>query len=203
MKVTPLLPDWITDADVPGYVSAHSLCPGETRLYGTESLYGDWSGEVLLLAKDYGPSRILHDRLSEGDPRPYRHEPKMITNRRLQRLAEPFVDLGLLYGSALANMLRDDGHVTGTLPNRREAVAYGVKVTRFVCGHMPALRRIVCLGHEAWEVASAALCLEGDWKAHRDAGEPLGPLVAAFHPAARVSLEAMSGPWQALQRYAA
>ena len=49
---TPALPDWIRDADVSGYVAAHQLCVGESRLFGTESLYGDWNGAVLLLAKD-------------------------------------------------------------------------------------------------------------------------------------------------------
>ena len=44
MSSTPPLPEWVTDAKVDGYASAHRLCPGETRLDGTESLYGDWVG---------------------------------------------------------------------------------------------------------------------------------------------------------------
>ena len=54
MCSTPPLPNWITEADVPGYVAAHRLCPGEPRLFGTESLYGDWGavGAVPLLACD-------------------------------------------------------------------------------------------------------------------------------------------------------
>jgi hypothetical protein len=43
-----------------------------------------------------------------------------------------------------------------------------------------------------------ALGLEGDWRAHRDSGEPLGPLVAAYHPSARVSRERMGRPWEVL-----
>jgi hypothetical protein len=153
---------------------------------------------VLLLAKDFGPSRILRARIAAGDPRPYRHDPGMRANVRLCELASPVEHLGLLYGSALANLLRDDGRVSGALPNRDGALAYGVEVARFVVERMPALRWVVCLGLEAWECACVALGLEGDWRAHRDSGEPLGPLVAAFHPSARVSRERMGRPWEVL-----
>jgi len=203
MKSTPPLPDWIRHARVRGYVTAQQLCPGEPRLYGTESLYGDWEGEVLLLAKDFGPSRILLERIASGDPRPYRHSPEMLTNRRLQRLAEPLANRGILYGSALGNLLRADGRVSGSLPNRRAALDYGTVVTRFVVERMTSLQWIVCLGREAWEVASSDLGVEGDWRAQRDAGEPLESLVAAYHPAARITLEAMARPWEALLRLAA
>ena len=199
----PPLPTWITDADVPGYVVAHRLVQGEPRLFGTESLYGSWGGSVLLLAKDFGPTRIVRDRIAAGDPRPYRHEPGMRANRQLQRLAQPVEGMGLLYGSALGNLLRDDGWVSGALPNRAAALAYGVEVIRFVLEHMPARRWVVCLGREAWKVATAALGVEGDRQAHREAAEPLGQLVAAFHPSARVTREALVGPWEALLRRAA
>jgi hypothetical protein len=184
---TPPLPGWIREASVPGYENAHQLCPGEPRLYGTESLFGDWGGKVLLLAKDFGPSSIVRGRIAAGDPRPYRHEPRMRANRRLVQMAEPIQHLGLLYGSALANLLRADGRVSGTLPNRTAAMAHGVAVLRWVLGQMPALRRVVCLGAEAWECGCAAIGLVGDWREHRESGEPLGPLVAAYHPSARVS----------------
>ena len=203
MNSTPTLPDWIRRADVPRYVAAHELCPGETRLYGTESLYGDWGGQVLLLAKDFAPSCLVRDRISDGDTRPYRHEPGMRTNLALQRRVEQVQHLGLLYGSALGNLLRDDGQLSGSLPNRPAAIAYGTEVTRFVIDNMPALRVVMCLGQEAWDVATAAFQIEGTWQEHRDSGEPLGPLVAAYHPAARVSGDRMAGPWDALARRAA
>ena len=87
MPLTPQLPAWITQADVDGYVNAHQVLPGETRLYGTENLYGDWNGRVLLLAKDFAPSKALQTRLAEGDARPYRHEPGLRTNVRLELMA--------------------------------------------------------------------------------------------------------------------
>ncbi|MGH7287592.1 MAG: hypothetical protein ACREI8_06185 [Myxococcota bacterium] len=181
-------------------MTAHELCPGETRLFGTESLYGDWGGRVLLLAKDFASSCFVRRRIEGGEPRPYRHECRMITNRRLVELARPLEELGLLYGSALANLLRDDGKITGALPNRAEALEYGARVLRFVLAHMPARRWVVCLGDDAWDCATRALGLEGDWRARRESAEPLGPLVAAFHPAARVSRERLSKPWKMLER---
>jgi hypothetical protein len=198
MRGTPSLPCWITKAAISGYENAHVLCPRETRLYGTESLYGDWDGAVLLLAKDFAPSRIVHDRIRDGDPRPYRHEKTMRTNRRLEGLAAPYEDQGLLYGSALANLLRADGMLSGTLPNRDAAIAYGAQVFQFVIEHMPNLTKVVCLGQDAWDCACLATGLHGNWAARRDAGQPLGRLGAAYPPAARVALATIERPWRAL-----
>jgi len=126
----------------------------------------------------------------------------MLANRRLRELAAPVIARGLLYGSALANLLREDGVVSGALPNREEALVYGARVLGFVFEGMPALRWVACLGLEAWDCACSALKLDGDWRAHRDSGAPLGPLIAAFHPSARVSTARMAAPWEALVRRA-
>lgn len=184
---------------MPGYATAHELCPGEPRLYGTESLYGDWNGRVLLLAKDFAPSRLLRCRIRAGVHRPYRHEPEMRTNKTLIRLAGPHEHMGLLYGSALANLLRDDGQLSGSLPNREQALAYGTEVLRyFVIENMPRLESIVCMGAEAWKCASRATGVAGDWQEYRDSGKRLGKLVAVFHPAARVAKARMEAPWTLL-----
>jgi len=198
MIATPPLPTWIREARVPDYVTAHALCPQETRLYGTESLYGDWSGQVLLLAKDFAPSQLLRQRIDAGDARPYRHEPSWRTNKRLRRFAHLHQKQGTLYGSALANLLRDDGERSGELPHREEAMEYGTRVLRSVVERMPRLCWIMCLGQDAWECACREANVEGAWREHRDRGLPLGRLIAAFHPAARVSKERMERPWQIL-----
>src|SRR5262245_25967632 len=109
MLRTPLLPDWIRNADVHGYVAAHQLCPTETRLFGTESLYGDWGGRVLVLAQDFGPMRMVLDRIASCNARPFSHKDGMRTNDRLQHLAGPLCAAGLVYGSALGNLLRCHG----------------------------------------------------------------------------------------------
>jgi hypothetical protein len=189
MSAPPVLPCWIRNTRVDGYRVAHEICPDETRLYGTEDLYGNWNGRVLLLAKDWGPSCILGRRLMCGDPRPYYHGPKMKANRPFVAFAGPHAHLGLRYESALANLLRDDGRTRGTLPKRDAAIEYGIRATRFTVDHMPNLRWIVCMGNEAWECATGALGLQGDWRPHRDSGTPLDRLIAAFHPSARISRE--------------
>jgi uracil-DNA glycosylase len=71
-------------------------------------------------------------------------------------------------------------------------------VLEFVIEHMPNLERIVCLGHESWECATAAEGVSGEWQQHRDSGTRLGRLVAAYHPAARVSTARIAAAWQAL-----
>src|SRR5262245_35582197 len=202
---TPALPQWILEAQVLGYSTAHRVLPDETRLYGTESLYGDWNGSVLLLAKDFAPSRILHERMAVRHPRPYSHEPELGTNKRLIRFAgnlarsDDPANCGMLYGSALANLLRDDGNFSGSLPNRPQAMKHGVDVLRFVVERMPNLSTIVCMGEEAFEVTAAVLEVPVRW---RDRGEMSGPLRAGTlaisvvpHPAARLSYAQHEAAW--------
>jgi hypothetical protein len=43
------------------YTNIYELYPNERRLYGTESLFGDWDGELLLLAKDFAPARLIEE----------------------------------------------------------------------------------------------------------------------------------------------
>lgn len=204
--MTPAIPDWIRSAEVPGYVNAYTLVPNETRLYGTESLYGDWNGRVLLLAKDFACSDLVRRRIDNNDSRPYRHEPGLMTNKRLQRYAAPVTrsndhfTCGLLYGSALANLLRDDGKMSGALPARSNALAYGARVLAFTVEHMPNLEAIVCLGQEAWDCCDIAFGLPCDWKTARGDVQVFEArslrFVAAFHPAARISSEQAARPWE-------
>ena len=203
---TPPLPPWIREASVDGYLTAHALLPDETRVYGTESLYGDWEAPALLLAKDFAPSKVLHERIAAGDPRPYHHEPGLRTNARLESLAAPLLrgqaptDSGLLYGSALANLLRNDGIWSGALPNRREAMAYGERVLSFTLEHMPRLEAIVCMGREAWEATAACLGRAERWEDVRAREGDLRvdgvQLLVVPHPAARISDANQEQAWR-------
>ncbi len=204
--MTPPLPSWIREHRVPGYSNALALLPRETRLFGTEDLYGDWNGRALLLAKDFACSQLVRDRIRRGDPRPYRHSPQLRTNTVLCRQAEPLrvgptaTTCGLLYGSALACLLRDDGRMSGALPFREPAMAFGSRVLGFVVEHMPRLQAVVCLGEDAWQCAMRALDFDGDWRASRDSGMVVNAgqikVIAAYHPAARVSRERAAAPWR-------
>jgi hypothetical protein len=192
---TPPLPSWIRTEQVRGYTNAHArLGPTVTRLYGTETLYGDWGGSTLLLAKDFYRSSILDDRADEPDP--YRggvgNESKTnkILKHRLRLLGRGEGPDGFLYGSALANLLRDDGEPSGRLPNWIAARDYGVRVLReFVVPNMPRLDLIVCMGREAEKVVAVAAGIDAAVARIRRVYVP--------HPAAWGSPERREAEWRA------
>lgn len=180
--MTPQIPDWIRHSRVNGYRNIYELCPEETRVYGTESLCGDWSGDVLLLLKDFASSDHVKEKIARGE-RGFSHTPKLPTNRRLNHLLSPVrltaqpETCGVLYGSALAGLLRDDGEMSGDLSNRREAMENGVRVLRWVVDQMPCLRIIVPLGVEACETTEKALGRYGDRDKLRKQPRPDGRLM--------------------------
>jgi hypothetical protein len=194
MLPTPPIPDWIRSFRAKSYTNIYQLQPDETRLYGTESLYGDWDAQLLLLAKDFAPSRLIHKRIDAGEARPYHHTdwikepcaPGAATNRNLHHLAHQ-IAVPKLYGSALAGLLRDDGKVSGSLADMTELGQFISEVLNFTIRHMPNLRAIACLGADAWSCATAALgCPDADWRQHREARQPLTVngtvLFALAHP---------------------
>ena len=185
--MTPPLPDWILDFCCERFTNIYQLCPGETRLYGTESLYGDWEGDVLLLAQDFASRTLVERRIAKGDPRPYRHKPDMKTNQNLVELAEP-MRCGMLYGSALAGLLRNSASNSGSLPPIDPIKPHLIQVLEFVRMHMPNLRGVACLGCLAWELLAEAFGVDaGDWGEHLNQRNPIqtdGILVfAQAHPA--------------------
>jgi hypothetical protein len=211
MRTTPIIPAEIRDYRAGAYTNIYQLCPDEPRLYGTESLYGDWDAELLLLAKDFAPSALIRHRLAAGDPRPYRHtnwllEPKTAgaaTNRNLERLARR-LDCRKLYGSAMAGLLRDDGHVSGALPEMRGIAPFLADVLRFTLAHMPNLRAIACLGADAWHLALASFQLVPiDWAGQRATRRPVqvnGLLLFALpHPSRTPGgAETVRADWDAM-----
>lgn len=202
MADTPPLPVWIREAHVDGYTPAHRIVGAETRLFHTEELYGDWSGTVLLLAKDFYRSSVLFRRAAAGDARPYRLDPDCLTNRMLRPHTDRLRDQGLLYGSALANLCRDDGRIGGPLPNWSQARAYGARVLGFVREHMPRLRVIVAMGQEAMAVAATVLGAEiARSDLHTARVVPVDGLrvVVVPHPVARLEPGAHDEAWSAVE----
>lgn len=170
---TPTIPEWIKSFRTPSYTNIYELIPKETRLYGTESLYGDWSGELLLLAKDFAPRTIINERLQDGDLRPYRHSPKAPTNKNIIEYTSPF-QCGILYGAALVGLLRNDGNMSGALPDRKQVWPFACESLRFVVDQMPNLRAIACLGSDAWRCVTDAYGVTGaDWREHREQQRPV------------------------------
>lgn len=206
--MTPPIPVSIREHQLEGYINALTRLPQETRLFGTESLYGDWNGRCLLLAKDFACSRELENQIASR-PRGYSHKPGLRTNIILQRLvkrwsaSESPTHCGILYGSALGPLCRADDKMSGTLPNRVRALGFGQHVVRFTIEHMPQLRVIVCLGREAWECVSAVTGVSNPWASARDSGQAYMwkgiSIIAAYHPAARVTTQKRDVPWMAVK----
>lgn len=168
MLPTPPIPDWIRSFRHPHYTNIYELLPDETRLYGTESLFGDWSARLLLLAQDFAPRDFVLDRIRNNDPRPYRHEPDLRTNKHLAKYA---ADIGvpMLYGSALACLLRNSPGFRGTLRDLNSVMPFARDVLRFTMENMPNLRAIACLGQLAWRTTNEALRTDaGPWREHRE-----------------------------------
>jgi hypothetical protein len=210
---TPTIPESIRLFRTSSYTNIYELCPAETRLYGTESLFGDWDGELLLLAKDFAPEKLVRERLERKESRPYRHtdwvrEPRVVgamTNRNLHALAGR-VNCRKLYGSLLAGLLRKDGKTSGALPDERAIHAYVRDVLKFVIDHMPNLRAIACLGVDAWRYAADLLGYTGaEWHEYREKRISLKAkrvrLFALAHPSRYCGGKAkVEEDWQVMSR---
>ena len=195
-----------------GYRNIYELLPNETKIYGTETLYGDWDAELLLLAKDFAPVDLVETRIARFERDPYRHGERTLgdrmghrTNDSLRRLmTHTFgTDRTALYGSVLAGLMRLDGSASGSLPNHVLAMAYGVRVLEYVTDNMPWLRAVLCLGSEAWECATTRFRVGQSLRFDqaRGAMQPAAlksdiGLFALFHPAARISNERKCLNWE-------
>ncbi len=220
MRATPILPDWVRSfKDASGqYTNIYERCPDETRLYGTESLFADWDGQVLLLAKDFAPDDLIRRRLSgeatrrfdpvcttcnrsealrERDIRPYRHSCWMCdrsemgtrTNKRLHQLVERLGSPPMLYGSVRVGLLRNDGELSGSLPKCRRVDKYCESVLEFVIEQMANLRAILCLGTDASRGVDRLLrCEHGDAEAQVRDGRTVR-IVRAKHPSRASNVE--------------
>ena len=164
---TPPIPSWIKDLRVTGYRNIYEYELGQRNLYGTETLYGDWSGDLLLLAKDFAPSNYVENRIQAHEPIPYHHKPTMRTNDHLLKLVAGY-GRGILYASACF-LMRDDGEWSGTLPNKPQVLTASRPIIEFTMEHMPNLRAVACLGKDAWEFAHGE---DNGWREHMEARTP-------------------------------
>lgn len=212
----PHIPDWIRCYKPPlGWTNVFDLVPSNQSLYGTETLFGDWAGETLLLAKDGAPTGVIRDLRDRGDPQPWRHAQRELgdrggfrTNERLVALAADLPG-GKLYGSATANLLFDDPGWSRSLGGFFEPPLhdYFKRVLAWVLGSMPNIRRVACLGNEAWFLTChtiGARDASRQYSYHRDQCQPVRgaigtkPVIAhaLYHPAARVSHNSKIDGWR-------
>ena len=87
---TPTIPGWIADIELPGYTNVFGYrpngispfpAPQHPNLWGTETLFGDWNGCMLIVLKDFAHTSFLASR-NDGRP-PYSHAPALVTNANL------------------------------------------------------------------------------------------------------------------------
>jgi hypothetical protein len=176
-RPTPTIPSWIRDFAYPGYANVYSLdgLKHEPKLFCTETLFGDWDASTLFYAKDAAPANVIRARIQAGDPNPWRHGVRGVdpmgyqTNERVEELAGLFRG-SILYGSALAHMLKEDDETSGSLADFTSGRLHDhlKRVLGFVVENMPNLEGIVCLGNEAHGLVSS--CTGG----YAAAGLPVG-----------------------------
>lgn len=201
-----------------GWTNVFELVPSNERLYGTETLFGDWNGRTLLLAKDGAPTHVIRHLRDRGETTPWRHAQRKLgdsggwkTNEYLTK-AVSHISGGLLYGSSTANLLYDNPSWSRSLPGFYSGPLHDYLkiVLGWVIESMSRIERILCLGQEAWFLTSHVLGqsqLARRFSEFRDRqmqvtgvyGQKRICVHALYHPAARVSNDLKAAGWHAMK----
>ena len=158
MFKTPDIPRTIRDLDPPSnFVNPFRLGILGPNLFGTETLCGDWNGDLLLLAQDFAPAEEVRAvieskgaaaawRHNDGDGR-YRIGKKTNLNicqslgsigRKVELSGRNSLNCGVLYGNA--SFFLKEGNVSPT-----RGVAASAPVFKFVLEKMQNLKAVACL----------------------------------------------------------
>lgn len=174
------LPDWIRFVHTEDwfhsdrYTSALAiLSHTENRLYGTETMYGDWNARILLVLQDWSTSQELEDRIADASHRhhsdPWCQSPEIKTNGLLRRGFGPERTQGLLYASALAQLLKKTPKKTTAPPCIGRVLPFLGKVMKFTLGELPDQLVVICFGRRAEDVLSHSDCqIDGGFDAVRN-----------------------------------
>jgi hypothetical protein len=176
----------------PHFTSIFEIYPNETRMYGTQEMYGDWDAELLLMAKDAGSSRIFLPRSVGGRGWRWTHDPSRPTNRNLEGIAR---DLGcpLFYASFLGPLLRNDDQESGPLTITAETRVFIERLFVWTVRRMSKLKTVAVLGNDAWRelaVAAGVGTEASRWKERHLSGQPLSIELAGK----KISLFALNHP---------
>jgi hypothetical protein len=219
MRSTPEIPDRFRHLSFPGYTNVFSLLPDCNRFYCTETLFGDWDAQTLILAKDPAPASVIKSRVSLEGEMAWRHSEHARndsggwkTNERIASQCR-ILPGTQLYGSATANMLCDKEGWSRTLPGFRRGILreYLHQSLCWVIENMPNLRAIACIGTDSWHLTADVLGRPesaNHASKYRDAERLLEgslgarSLVASchFHPS-RGSREQWALGWKTLARH--
>lgn len=183
-RATPVIPSALRRLRARGYRNIFELTD-TGRLYGTETMAGDWQGRLLLLSKDFAPSALIERRLRAGERDVWYHQPDWPTNRAVAgRLAANGVRLddprraGVLFGS-VCWLLRADGRTSGPLPAGWQRPAR--EVLAFTLAAMPRLEAVACLGRDSFDFVTGFLGVRADWRRQRDLRRPVEARGLAIH----------------------
>ena len=186
MFKTPVIPNDIRNLKAPlNFKNPFQIGIEGPNLFGTETMCGDWDGDLLLLAQDFAPAEeVLGVMKMHGSIGAWRHNDNdgrygvgFITNENLCRnlgyigrhvdvRGGKSLDCGVLFGNA-SFFLKE-----GNTPP-----ANGVKASRtvfdFVLNNMPNLRAIACLGRPAFDGVSYFLGVKANWRSLLNFQRPL------------------------------
>lgn len=211
MRDTPAVPRHLRAFRHPLYVNTYERLPQESRFFGTETLFGDWDADVLLLAQDCGVVADLDARIAAKHLTPHGHGETLRTNTKLQQLASS-ISSPKLYGSVLGNLWRRQGGKSDRLPDWAGLVhAYAVPMLEWVVS-VTRFKAIACLGEYAWRgvlTAGDAMRSASDWGSFRDEGRVAQVTIAGrtlsvfamYHPVARKEHDELAKNWTKLAEF--
>ncbi len=153
---TTIIPPRFRDFSHPRYLNVLSILGAqEQRLYGTESLYGDWQGHTLLLLQDWGHAEYFNSRLMKPNHDPWTHDNEFYTNKVLSMCFGKEGKSGYLYASIAANMLKIGDDKSSELPGKLGIRKYFRDVLSFSTSRdsMPNLRAIILFGDYSKQIA--------------------------------------------------
>lgn len=179
------VPQWIRRLEPPcGFVNPFQIGIRGPHLFGTETLCGDWNGDLLLLAQDFAPADEVRCAVQRfGERAAWRHNDGdgryragKDTNPAICRLLSAIgrdieltgsnaLNCGVLYGNA-SFFLKENGRL-------KVGIAASQPVFEFVTRKMEHLKIIACLGEAPFNGVMKFLGSDADWKSHRHAQRPV------------------------------
>lgn len=179
MSKRPVIPRKLRELPPPsGFENPFAMGIRGPHLFATETLCGDWDGDLLLLAQDFAPAADVETVLDYYGPEAaWRHndgDGRYVVGRdtnpticALLRSIGRNISIdggnsarcGVLYGNACF-FLTSGGAMD-------EGIAASKPVFEFVTRKMKRLKTIACLGRASFEGVMQFFGLSADWPSHR------------------------------------
>ena len=77
-----------------GYRNINEIFEQKTQLHCCETLFGDYNAKVLVLLQDAANYKKLNNLFIKTGRNPFKHDPKVDTNKNLFRFLKPYFPLG-------------------------------------------------------------------------------------------------------------